>query len=45
MSTTTSPSVKEFEIVNKIVGYFNNNIPNVITSTDWTLRRSSERFA
>jgi len=45
MSTTTPPSIKEFEIVNKIVGYFNNNVPNVITSTDWTLRRSAERFA
>ncbi|MBF8278348.1 MAG: pckA [Candidatus Brocadiaceae bacterium] len=45
MSTTTPPSIKEFEIVNKIVGYFNNNVPNVIASTDWTLRRSAERFA
>ncbi|MEK7732714.1 MAG: hypothetical protein AAB318_00745, partial [Planctomycetota bacterium] len=45
MSSTMPPSIKEFEIVNKIVGYFNNNVPNVITSTDWTLRRSAERFA
>ena len=45
MSSTMPPSIKEFEIVNKIVGYFNNNVPNVIASTDWTLRRSAERFA
>ncbi|MEK7296285.1 MAG: hypothetical protein AAB069_00155, partial [Planctomycetota bacterium] len=45
MSSTTSPPTKEFETVNRIVGYFNNNVPNIITSTDWTLRRSAERFA
>jgi len=44
MSLTTSASVGEFEVVNRIVKYFS-GAPNVINSTDWTLRRSAERFA
>jgi len=36
--------MKEFEVVNRIVKYFS-GAPNVINSTDWTLRRSAERFA
>ena len=44
MSSTTSLHMKEFEVVNRIVKYFS-GAPNVINSTDWTLRRSAERFA
>src|SRR3989304_8006999 len=44
MSLTTSSTTKEFEVVNRIVKYFS-GAPNVINSTDWTLRRSAERFA
>jgi len=44
MSLTTSASVGEFEAVHRIVKYFS-GAPNVINSTDWTLRRSAERFA
>ncbi|HHT9137575.1 MAG TPA: phosphoenolpyruvate carboxykinase [Candidatus Wunengus sp. YC60] len=44
MSSTTSSPMKEFEAVNRIVKYFA-GAPNVINSTDWTLRRSAERFA
>ena len=44
MSLSTSSSMKEFEVVNRIVKYFS-GAPNVINSTDWTLRRSAERFA
>ena len=44
MSSTTSSPMKEFDAVNRIVKYFS-GAPNVINSTDWTLRRSAERFA
>ncbi|MCR4321787.1 MAG: phosphoenolpyruvate carboxykinase [Candidatus Brocadiaceae bacterium] len=44
MSSTTSSPMNEFEVVNRIVKYFS-GAPNVINSTDWTLRRSAERFA
>src|SRR3970282_594157 len=44
MSSTTPSPMKEFEVVNRIVKYFS-GAPNVINSTDWTLRRSAERFA
>ena len=44
MSLTTSSTTQEFEVVNRIVKYFS-GAPNVINSTDWTLRRSAERFA
>ncbi|MBM2833090.1 MAG: pckA [Candidatus Brocadiaceae bacterium] len=44
MSLSTSSSMKEFEVANRIVKYFS-GAPNVINSTDWTLRRNAERFA
>ena len=37
-------SHKEFETVGRIVKYLSTAL-NVINSTDWTLRRSAERFA
>lgn len=40
----TLPLTGEFETVKRIVESFN-GAPNVINSTDWTLRRSAERFA
>jgi phosphoenolpyruvate carboxykinase (ATP) len=43
MSTTPSPT-KEFQVVNRIIEYLK-GASNVITSRDWTLRRSAERFA
>ena len=44
MSATTPSPTKEFETVGRIVKYLS-TAPNVINSTDWTLRRSAERFA
>ncbi len=44
MSSPASLPNNEFETVNRIVKYFS-GAPNVINSTDWTLRRSAERFA
>ncbi len=44
MSSTTQANMKEFEAVTRIVKYLS-TAPNVINSTDWTLRRSAERFA
>lgn len=43
MLTTSSP-IMEFDVVKRIVAYFT-GAPNVISSTDWTLRRSAERLA
>ncbi|TLD42609.1 MAG: Phosphoenolpyruvate carboxykinase [ATP] [Candidatus Jettenia ecosi] len=39
-----SSLTEEFEVVKRIVESFKES-PNVINSTDWTLRRSAERFA
>ena len=44
MSSTTTPTMKEFEAVKRIVNYLSGS-QNVINSTDWTIRRSAERFA
>lgn len=44
MSSPTPSSVKEFQVVNRIIEYLK-GAPNVINSTDWTLRRSAERCA
>ncbi|NOG40332.1 MAG: hypothetical protein HND38_02015 [Planctomycetes bacterium] len=44
MSSPTPSSVKEFQVVNWIIEYLK-GAPNVINSTDWTLRRSAERCA
>ncbi len=44
MISTTPLNVKEFDMVRRIVESFR-GAPNVINSTDWTLRRSAERFA
>lgn len=44
MSSTTTPTMKEFEVVKRIVNYLSGS-QNVINSTDWTIRRSAERFA
>ncbi|MDN3514830.1 MAG: phosphoenolpyruvate carboxykinase [Candidatus Brocadia sp.] len=44
MSSITPLPTKEFEGVNRIIEYLK-GAPNVINSTDWTLRRSAERFA
>lgn len=44
MPSATPHPIKEFEIVNRMIGYLQ-SAPNVINSTDWTLRRSAERFA
>lgn len=39
-----SSLTEEFEVVKRIVEFFKES-PNVINSTDWTLRRNAERFA
>ncbi len=44
MSSTTPSTMKEFEAVKRIVSYLSGS-QNVINSTDWTIRRSAERFA
>ena len=44
MISTTPLNVKEFDMVRRILESFR-GAPNVINSTDWTLRRSAERFA
>src|SRR3989337_3947307 len=44
MSSTPPPTMKEFEAVKRIVNYLSGS-QNVINSTDWTIRRSAERFA
>lgn len=44
MSTATPSPTKEFQVVNRIIEYLK-GASNVITSRDWTLRRSAERFA
>ncbi|MFO0793700.1 MAG: phosphoenolpyruvate carboxykinase [Candidatus Brocadiaceae bacterium] len=44
MISTIPLNVKEFDTVRQIVESFR-GAPNVINSTDWTLRRSAERFA
>lgn len=44
MISTTPLNVNEFDMVRRIVESFR-GAPNVIHSTDWTLRRSAERFA
>jgi phosphoenolpyruvate carboxykinase (ATP) len=44
MISTTPLNVKEFDMIRRILESFR-GAPNVINSTDWTLRRSAERFA
>jgi phosphoenolpyruvate carboxykinase (ATP) len=41
---STALPIKEFEVIKQIIASFN-GAPNVMNSTDWTLRRSAERFA
>lgn len=41
---STALPIKEFEVIKQIIESLN-GAPNVVNSTDWTLRRNAERFA